>query len=435
MEVILNEKQTKAKDLIVSWFNNEKNKKQCFVLTGYAGTGKTFLVSYVVNEVLRLNSDEVAYVAPTGKAACVLIQKGCYSATTIHKLIYNTVEKEFETELNGKKIKSKRTVFVRKPSIKNYKLIIVDETSMVEKKIMEDLLSFGIPLLCCGDLGQLPPINSSNDILKHPDINLTEIVRQEENNTIIKFATMARNGIPFNTGNYGDVIVVRKEMLKENQLKNILTQCDQILCGTNKTARDINQKMKEWFNFKTDQLNIGEKVICLMNNWAVYIDEDEKYSLVNGTTGYVMGNKMINEKDCLGMMDFKADISDDTCKGLLYDSQVFDTGEFKYNFHQDVCVMGDGTYQVKKNFSNKGAGESYEDFTKRMRELTLQKKDTIFTTEINFFNTAYCISVHKSQGSEYDNVVLFDEKKYFTDPEKWLYTGITRAKKKIIIIQ
>ncbi len=375
MEVILNEEQEKAKKLIQNWFLNEdKSKKQCFILTGYAGTGKTFLVSYVVNEVLKLDYKKVAYVAPTGKAACVLIQKGCFSATTIHKLIYNVVVEEEEKEVNGKKIKIKNRFFVKKPNIKEYDLIVLDEASMVEKKIMQDLLSFNIPIICCGDLGQLPPINSSNDILSHPDINLTEIVRQEEDNMIIKFATMARNGIPFNTGNYGDVIVVKKEFLKENHLKNILLNCDQILCGTNKTCRDINQKVKEWLGLKLDCLNVGEKIICLLNNWGTYLDDDGKYSLVNGSTGHVTKNEILNYSTKIGMIDFQPDICDDICKDLLYDTSIFENGEFKYDFHQMACLMEDGTYQIKQTFSNKTKDESYEHFKKRMKDLAIQKK-------------------------------------------------------------
>ena len=156
MEIKLNEQQETAKNLIKDWWENKRDEKQYFVLAGYAGTGKTFLVNYLIKYVLEIPIEKVTYVAPTGKAASVLVQRGASNATTIHKLIYNRIEKEYENEINGKIIKTKRFEFVKKPSIPNYKLIIVDETSMVEKKIMEDLLSFGIPMICCGDAGQLP---------------------------------------------------------------------------------------------------------------------------------------------------------------------------------------------------------------------------------------------------------------------------------------
>lgn len=146
--IILNSQQETAKNLIVDWWETKKDKKQIFVLAGYAGTGKTFLVNYLIKYILKIQEEMVAYVAPTGKAASVLIQRGAKNAITIHKLIYNRVEKEYENEVNGKILKTKRFEFIKKPTIPNYKLIIVDEVSMVDEKIMKDLLSFGIPMIC-----------------------------------------------------------------------------------------------------------------------------------------------------------------------------------------------------------------------------------------------------------------------------------------------
>lgn len=434
MNVILNTEQEKAKDLIVEWYNHgNKSEKQCFVLTGYAGTGKTFLITYIVHEILKLSENEVAYLAPTGKAACVLIQKGALNACTIHKLIYNRVEVISQEKIEGKIIKTKGYKFVKKPSIKNYKLIILDETSMVTKDIMNDLLSFNIPVICCGDLGQLPPIGRANDILKNPDINLTQIVRQEEGNSIIKLAEMARKGIPIQPGNYGNVIVARKELIPEASLKKALLSADQILSGKNKTSNRVNHQMKKWLGYDNTKLNVGEKVICLLNNWSEYVDSEEKYSLVNGVMGIVQDTKVLNEEEHLGVLSFKADFTDDVCESLIYDNNVFETDEFLYDFHDHVCLTDSGEYQIKKNIE-KREGEDEATFKKRLRDFILQKKDAIYDEQLNFFNTAYCISVHKSQGSEWKKVVLFDEKDSFPEPEKWLYTGITRAKEKLLIL-
>lgn len=150
MNIKLNEQQEKAKDLIVDWFKNKTNEKLIFVLAGYAGTGKTFLINHIIKNELNLEG-KVAFIAPTGKAASVLIQRGSTNACTIHKLIYNRVEKESQTEINGKIIKTKRFEFVKKTSIPNYKLIVLDEVSMVDEKVMKDLISFGRPILCTGD--------------------------------------------------------------------------------------------------------------------------------------------------------------------------------------------------------------------------------------------------------------------------------------------
>ena len=150
--IILNEQQERAKAAVVKWYNEEKDNKLCFVLSGYAGTGKTFLINYIINKVLKLEDSEVAFIAPTGKAACVLTQRGASNAKTIHSLIYNRVEVEYTFESNGKIIKAQRFDFVKKPSIGPFKLIVLDEVSMVTQDILEDLISFGIPILASGDI-------------------------------------------------------------------------------------------------------------------------------------------------------------------------------------------------------------------------------------------------------------------------------------------
>ena len=86
-EVILNQQQEEAKDKIINWWKYQREEKQYFVLSGYAGTGKTFLAKYIVSKYLEIPEEKVAFIAPTGKAASVLIQRGAFNATTIHKLL------------------------------------------------------------------------------------------------------------------------------------------------------------------------------------------------------------------------------------------------------------------------------------------------------------------------------------------------------------
>ena len=240
---------------------------------------------------------------------------------------------------------------------------------------------------------------------------------------IVKLATMARNGEYIPTGNYGNVIVVNKNTLTEQQFEKLLTKADQVLCGTNRMRKELNRKVKIYLGLDPTKINIGEKVICLLNNWEVYLDDMEEYSLVNGITGYVRKNKIEDETLNLSKLDFQADFLTDICENLIYDNSVFQTDEFKYQFHQQVYVMDDGSYQVKEPFIGRQSGESKSEFQKRIRDYALQRRDAITAEQINFFEPAYCISVHKSQGSEYNNVVLFDESKIFgKDANRWLYT-------------
>ena len=433
--VELNKEQKEAKNLILKWYNNGLPEKLCFVLTGYAGTGKTFLVNYIVSEELHLDVDRVAYVAPTGKAASVLAQRGAKNTSTIHKLIYNRVEVEYKTEVNGKTVRSKKFEFVRKPIIPNYKLIIVDETSMVDKKTMEDLVSFGKPLLLCGDLGQLPSIEKSNNLLDKPDYNLTTIVRQSEDNMIVKLATMARNGLPIKTGNYGNVKVLNKNLISENAMKSILTKADQVICGTNKTRFKLNRYIKSSLGLDPNRINEGEKVICLLNNWEKELDIESKYNLVNGIIGYASKIKNNTGIDSIELLTFKPDFLNDESPDLPFDNHVFIDGEFRYQMHQQLYRMDDGSYELKVPFLPKTKDESEDEYNTRLKEFVRLRREALYTEQLNFFDSAYCISCHKSQGSEWDNVVVFDESWIFNESNKWLYTAITRAKKNLIIIK
>jgi len=439
MEEILNEQQTKAKDMIVDWFsNNGETKKQLFFLSGYAGTGKTFLINHIIETHLKLKPTEVAFGTPTGKAASVLIQRG-RDASTIHKLIYTPEEEEYETKVNGNSIRSKRIIFKKRNKIADYKLIILDEVSMVDQKMMDDLLSFGIPLLCTGDPGQLPPINGENKYLEKPDYILTEIVRQSLDNPIIKLATMARNKEVIPYGNYGTVLVLDKNKISKENIRDLLLGADQIICGTNATRNKINDDVRTFMgiDISKDVLPTkGDKVICTVNNWQIYLDEDEQFNLVNGTIGRVDNVEELNNNINLGSLSFKADFLEDSqVDDIKFDTGIFKAGEFTYDMHQRVFMMNDGKFKLKKWLSKRGEDESQEEFAARVKEFIMSDRDSVSEEMINRFEFAYAISAHKSQGSEFDKIVVFEESYMFKDPEKWLYTAITRAKKKLVIIR
>ena len=164
--IILNPDQKVADKKISEWYF--KGTKQVFVLTGYAGTGKTALIKHTVLETLGLDdSFSAAFVTPTGKAATVLIINGV-NACTLHRLIYQSQTIEQEVEVNGKKIKVEKLIFKRRESIdKAIKLIIIDEASMVSDEVLADILNFGVKVLLCGDDAQLPPVEGFNSFLKH----------------------------------------------------------------------------------------------------------------------------------------------------------------------------------------------------------------------------------------------------------------------------
>lgn len=396
--------QLTAEKLIVDWFLH--STRQTFVLAGFAGTGKTTLLKHAVTETLRLVPEEsAAFVTPTGKAATVLIRSGI-PATTLHRLIYQSIVEEQEIELNGKKITVEKLNFKRRESIaKNIKLIVLDEASMVSDEVLYDLSEFGVKLLICGDNAQLPPVEGLNGFLQSPDFTLKTIVRQQRGNPIIMLSEMAREGkyIPF--GRYGDsCLVMSKRLFTGEKRKQVFTKADQIICGINKTRVQINDEVRALRGF-SELPQDGDKLICTQNNWETFIDKEMRFNLVNGIIGTAYDPFYLSEKS-IGFIRFKPDFLDELCPEAL----PLDTG-----------IFTDEYYRYKRN-------DYFEKFD--------ENGEVVGAFTLNRFEYGYCISCHKAQGSEFDNAVVFDESYAFKeDKNRWLYTAITRAKKKLIIIR
>ena len=160
MEKVLTPDQENAEKLIKEWFFNTDNL--VFVLAGYAGTGKTFLIDRIVRESLHLKAGtEAVFVTPTGKAATVLIKNGTV-AGTVHSLIYTRNEDDLDVDENGEIVERETLSFTKKEKIdEKIRLIIVDEASMIGEDVLRDLLSFGVKCLFSGDNAQLPPVNGT----------------------------------------------------------------------------------------------------------------------------------------------------------------------------------------------------------------------------------------------------------------------------------
>ena len=431
-KLVLNDQQLKAKELIVDWYKNKTSEKQTFVLTGYAGTGKTTLINYIIENELKIK-DNVAFVTPTGKAASVLIQKGS-EASTIHHLIYTPVEKEIKNEVDGKIIKTKKIEFIKRKSIGNYKLLIVDEISMVDNRILNDLLSYKIPLLVTGDPGQLPPIESGyNDLIKNPDFSLTEIVRQNSDNAILSIATKTRHNEKLMYGNYNNqVIILDRKKLSEIDIKNLMLSVDQVLCGKNSTRITLNKLYRSALQKKSLVPDDKEKLICNLNNYEITFDD--KYTLTNGIQGEIYNFSILDKDLHLAKIDFKPNFSDTVIKDILIDYNIFENNKYLYEKHQKAYLLVDGSYAIKLlNNMETRSKKNYKNL------LVLERKNKLMSLSefsINQFDYGYVISVHKSQGSEWNSVLIFDESNVFgVNKNKWLYTAITRGKEKVIIIK
>lgn len=417
MDIQLTNDQENAKQLIAEWFFNTDD--QVFVLSGYAGTGKTFLIEHIVRDVLHIKiGKEAVFVSPTGKAAANLVKNGTI-AGTVHSLIYVRDGEEFDVDENGEIVEKSDLKFVKREKIdETIRLIIIDEASMINETVLNDLLSFNVKCLFCGDGAQLPPVNGTCPLLEKPHYTMTEIVRQAKENPIVRVATMARQGqtIPF--GNYGDkVCVIAQNALRPSERKRLFLKADQILCGRNKTREQINREVRTYKGIPQDAFlpTEGEKLICTLNNWEKALDKEDKFHLVNGIIG--TASEIRPQNDHLATMEFQADFLETAVK-VPFDTGVFESGRYTHLYGDRAVTFLDGTVAHEGNFP------------------LLHKMRVVSEEPICRFEFAYAVTCHKAQGSEFDFVIVFDESWVFGEERnRWLYTAITRAKDKLLIIR
>ncbi|MGN1077864.1 MAG: ATP-dependent RecD-like DNA helicase [Candidatus Gallimonas sp.] len=414
-EIVLTPEQEEAESLIEEWFFHLNT--QIFVLCGYAGTGKTALVDYTVRRLGLKAGVSAVFVAPTGKAASVLIRGGA-PASTLHSLIY-TREEDIEVDENGEVISERFLRFVKKESLsKDIQLIVVDETSMVSDEILRDLLSFGIKCLFCGDPAQLPPVNGTNTLLSMPCATLTKIVRQEEGNPIVRLAERAREGKFIDYGDYGEgVSVIPRRSLDAERRKELFLEADQIIVGTNRTRSYLNREIRSCLGIPPEAILPcdGEKIVCTLNDWSKTLDESGNFHLVNGIVGQCFNVR--EGEDGLALLDFKPDFLENVVYDLPFDTGVFTEGRYFHGYGNKACLLQNGALVHERN-------------TEALRRFKVRREDTVCR-----FEFAYALTCHKAQGSEYDFVVVLDESNLFENGREWLYTAITRAKKRLLIIR
>lgn len=375
--VQVNDGQSQAIEKIIAWaklpYKKEDDATKTLRLTGLAGTGKTFVLSYV--RQFLTPSEGVVYVAPTGRAANQLTLKGS-PATTIHKLAYKL--QNIQREPNKPPI----LTFRLRDELPEYIwLVVVDEASMVNEKMYRDLMSFGVKILFCGDAGQLPPVDKSNSgfsVLKRPELILTEIVRQALDNPIITLANDIYNGGGLKIGNHGGKV----RITSSNKItdKHILNT-DQILVWTNEARSRTNRQARELYGRFGNTPVVGDKLVCLKNAWETFVASG--INLVNGVIGYC-DEILAKTEDSMDIM-FRADFVDEAIE-VSVDLSVF-KGRMPSPFSKNVP-----------------------------------------------FDFGYAVTVHKAQGSEWDSVLVFVPGSISGSfKRQWLYTAMTRAKDKLVI--
>ncbi len=392
--MILTAKQEQGLRIAVERY---RNHEPYTVIAGYAGVGKSTLIRFII-AALDINPDQIAYIAYTGKAAQVLRNKGCANAMTAHRLLYKSHPREDGTFIH-----------IPKDTLAPYKLIVVDEISMLPKKMWELLLYYGVHVIALGDPGQLPPVAAENNgALEHPHVFLDEVMRQAAESEIIQLTMDIRAGNPINFKAGSEVRVVdRNELLKPG----FLFWADQIICGKNDTRRYINHHMRQsmWKDKYSDEPIVGDRLICLRNDWEMSNMTGD--ALVNGLTGTLenieyaeKGIKVNPWMERTPIIDFMPD---------------YDDASMFYGIEADYKLLKYGEPTITRGYNS-----NWKKIPKQFHP--------------HEFDYGYAITCHKSQGSEFDKVIVLEEflkSESREDHVRWLYTATTRASQKLIIVK
>ena len=360
--------QDDALKQVARWLKSKpgRNAPQVFRLFGFAGVGKTSLARYLAQDL-----NKVMFGAFTGKAAHVLRQKGCEGASTIHSMIYRLKTEDRRT---GEPL----FTLDRNADIRHADLVVIDEVSMVDKKLGEDLLSFDRPILVLGDPAQLPPIEGAGYFINaKPDVLLTEVHRQAKASPIIALATDIREGRTPSLCATGDARIIQRSSVRDT----MLAEADQILTGLNATRHRINAQMRALAGHKTVRPATGERLVCLKNNASK--------GLLNGALFHVLDDK-------------REDYARTSALTLASEDDPSGRKAVRVYVH-------DALWKGQENV------------------LTQNEK-----RDLDQFAYGYALTAHKSQGSQWDNVFVFDEGGVFRDDAvRWRYTAITRAAKQL----
>ncbi|MDO8986083.1 ATP-dependent RecD-like DNA helicase [Cypionkella sp.] len=358
----------------------QKLSRPVFYLAGYAGTGKSTLTKHIASQI----DGKTVYAAYTGKAAMVMRKSGCDGALTIHSAMYEAKQDEDSGEVSFD--------FNKEGPFSRAALIAIDECSMVDAPMAEEILSYGRPVLVMGDPAQLPPVTSDRDrengtgagyfTSRTPDVMLTEIHRQAAGNPIIQLASDVREGRPLRIGLYGESRVISKSDITAAMVMAV----DQVLVGKNDTRGAYNARIRELLGRSNFLPCPGDRLVCIKN--------DRKTAIFNG--GIFRVGKVNPMK-----------------KGRAANGEI-------------VMIL-DNVDQPERDPIK--VWVRHECFNGKLAGLPWQARKGL-----QEFDYGYALTVHKAQGSQWDDVLLLDQSATFkADNRRWLYTGLTRAAERITV--
>jgi len=395
--------QAAALDSVGRWLR-DPHSPQVYRLFGFAGTGKTTLAKYLAEQ----ETGTVRFAAFTGKAASVLRERGCDNATTLHALLYHPGARDPVAVQRAKELLEhtpahhtdyaermadfvaaraayQRPRFTHNPDsvLKQARLLVLDEVSMVGKALANDVLAVTRKVLVLGDPGQLPPIEGTGYFTEgKPDSMLTDITRQAADSPIIRWATMVREGRSIPAGALdGTARKMSKKMVDDQWLT---THAGQLVCGRNDSRAKLNRRIRHHLGYGDRLPQQGDVLVCLRNN--------HQLGLLNGVL----------------------------CTA-----------------HRDAVPMDEEALSLTIRYE----GELRHDLLVDSAPFTSARKDPLAFAPASVplcqFDYGYAITVHKAQGSQWSGVTIWDDGFGKWEPklrQQWLYTGITRASQRLTIL-
>ncbi|WCM43520.1 AAA family ATPase [Flavobacterium sp. CBA20B-1] len=437
----------------ISQFVLSDNPDEIFVLKGYAGTGKTTLLSNLVHQLPFVNKKYVM-LAPTGRAAKVISNYAKQPAYTIHKKIYYP-----------KKDKNSGVAFTMQANKHKNTIFIVDESSMISDNVtdatmythgslLDDLMYYvysgqNCKLIIVGDTAQLPPVGMDESPALNEDklalnyqmkvdfIELTEVMRQEEDSGILYNATELREQLQqefydffeFDVKPFKDIIRLQDGYETLDAIHDAYskkgTEETIFIVRSNKRANQYNQQIRTRILDNESEMSAGDYIMVVKNNYFWLKDSKTTDFIANGDILEIL--QIYKHHDLYGFRFASVKV-----RMIDYpDMPPFDTIVLLDTLHSESASL---TYE-ESNRLYQEVMLDYQEETTAFRRMQKVKNNEYFNAlQIKF---AYAVTCHKSQGGQWDTV--FIEQPYLPnginkDYMRWLYTALTRAKEKVYLI-
>ena len=440
--------QTFFKQLDVFLLDNERFR-DCMLLKGYAGTGKTTIISTVIKVVAKFGFKAVL-LAPTGRAAKVMAQYSTKTAQTIHKKIYRQVADSYTGSLH----------FERQKNYHENTLFIIDEASMItddaeygSRGLLYDLADYVFEqptnkLMLVGDTAQLPPVGKdlspalekahleSKFLMNVFEQELTEVMRQEEGSGILINATRLRNelsneklNIKLQTKGFRDVFKMTGERLEDGLRyayqkygrENVI-----VITRSNKSAVQYNQFVRKQINQAEEEIEVGDMLMIVRNNYTVLDEESPAGFLANGDFVEIKRIRRQEEIHGFRFANLELQLSD------YPDQPTFEAKVLLDTLHSSAPSLT--SEENKKLYES--VMKDYEHLNSRKDRAEAMRSDGYLNAlQVKF---AYALTCHKSQGGQWPAV--FIDQGYMTEEGinkeflRWLYTAITRATTEVFLM-